>query len=60
MTGSVKHSYELGFKAAKKGDLINNNPYGEVSSVKKYAWLGGYNDYLAGHKLDLSIFNKEK
>lgn len=56
MRKAVKNSYRLGYLAAKQGQLINANPYGCDKGSKKYAWLGGYSDYLLGHELDLSIF----
>ena len=59
MSVNLKGYYKAGYYAAQRGEMINSNPYGEVKSVKKYAWLGGYNDSLAGHKLDLNVFNEE-
>lgn len=52
----IKQAYKLGYLAAKQGQMINANPYGCDKPAKKYAWLGGYSDYLLGHELDLSIF----
>jgi len=53
---STEWAYQLGYKAAQQGELISANPYDTAQPSNKYAWLGGYNDFLAGHNLDLTVF----
>ena len=53
---STEWAYQLGYKAAQQGELISANPYDTAQSSNKYTWLGGYNDFLAGHNLDLTVF----
>jgi ribosome modulation factor len=56
---STEWAYKKGYEAARKGEMIGCNPYDSSQPSSKYAWLGGYNDYLAGHKLDLNVFKEE-
>lgn len=53
----MQWAYKAGYEAAKRGDLISSNPYDTTQNANKYAWLGGYNDCLAGCNLDLSVFD---
>ncbi len=59
MSINLKGYYKAGYYAAQRGEMINSNPYDASQNAKKYAWLGGYSDYIAGHKLDLNVFNEE-
>ena len=60
MSNLIHAEYRQGYKAAERGDSKGLNPYGTSQTDKKYAWLGGYNDYLAGHELDLNVFKEDK
>ena len=57
---STAWAYKKGYEAADKGEMVNSNPYDTSQLSSKYAWLGGYNDCLAGHKLDLNVFKEEE
>lgn len=56
---TIAWAYKKGYEAAKSGDDINSNPYDLAKPSSKYSWIGGFNDYLAGHELDLDILKEE-
>ncbi len=56
---TVAWAYKRGYESAKAGEAASTNPYDGSQSSSKYAWIGGFNDYLSGHELDLDILKEE-